>query len=84
MGDANLTTEESWLAARKIVRRFEGKFGKDEIVEAFKAIQALVFESMWRLLNRRVHELRRLNRRESPLTPDHRENSADIRDSPQE
>ena len=69
MGAVNLATEESWLAAKKIVRHFEAKFNEVEIVEAFKTIQVIVSESLRRLLERRARELRRLNNTDVPGPP---------------
>lgn len=60
MGQVNLIHDESWRAARLVVNHFETRLDDAELLEAFRAVQEVITESLRRTLERRERELRRL------------------------
>jgi hypothetical protein len=58
MGQIQIIHDESWRAARLVVKRFETRLDDAELMEAFSAVKDLVAESIRRAFERRGLELR--------------------------
>jgi len=64
MGKINLLHDESYRAARLVVRHFEQRLSDEELRDALFAVQAMISDGMLRLLE----QVRREHRQLHPLS----------------
>lgn len=60
MGRVRLLHDESWRAARLVVRHFASRLDDAELVESFHAVRVIVAASLERFLERQERERQRL------------------------